>query len=144
MSSPWGVPARLPQAVARRAAAFDLAVTALTRTQQQVLRLLLTGASVTLVAEAAAVDRYHIVHWLGDDLTYRAAVDALQRDLGPAMRARLHALVVSELARANDDGLDATGWATLVMLRAIGRLDTETNLLARSALRAERWKMTRP
>jgi hypothetical protein len=130
--------------MARRAVAFDLAIAGLRLAQRRVLRLLLTGASLELVAQAAAVDRYHIVHWLGDGTTYRPAVDALQNDLGPAMRGRLHALIVSELAARDDDGLEAAAWATLAVIRAIGRLDTETNLLHHSSLRAERWSTARP
>ena len=39
----------------------------------------------------------------------------------------------------NDEALDAEAWATLAVIRALGRLDAETNLLEQSVLRATFW-----
>jgi hypothetical protein len=129
-----------PTTGTRRAAAFDVAVASLRPAQRRVFRLLLTGASIHLVADAAGVDRVQIVHWLNDGVTYQQAIDALQADLAPPIRARLHELIIAELtAQPDDHELEATARAILAVIRAIGRLDIETSVLDRSALRADRW-----
>lgn len=125
---------------ASRRAPVDLAVAALRPPQRRVLRLLLTGASLPLVAQAADIHLRDVLLWLSDDFTFRPAIEAVQRDLTPASRSRLRALIALELKSNDVPGLDATAHATLAVLRAIGRLDAETDLLHRSALRTERWK----
>jgi hypothetical protein len=127
-----------------QARTFDLALADLTPVQRRALRLLLTGASVQLVADAVGVDYYQLIRWLSDDRTYHVAINALQSDLHPAMRARLQNILVTELTAGDDELLDISTRSTLSIIRAIGRLDTETDFLSRSELRAERWSTGRP
>jgi len=118
---------------------FDVELRELTEPQQRVLRLMLTGARIALVAGAACESRRAVSRWLGGERVYLPALRALQRDLNPMARARLHGYVTRELMWENDEALDAEAWATLAVIRALGRLDAETNLLEQSVLRATFW-----
>ena len=128
-------PAAHPSALTR----FDVELRELTEPQQRVLRLMLTGARIALVAGAAGESRRAVSRWLGGERVYLPALRALQRDLDPASRSRLHGYVTRELMWENDEALDAEAWATLAVIRALGRLDAETNLLEQSVLRATFW-----
>lgn len=116
---------------------FDAALQELTEPQRRALRLLLTGARVALVSGAAGESRRVLDRWLGNEHVYLAPLRAVQRDVSPPERARLHAYITHELMWENDEGLDAEAWATLAVIRALGRLDAETDLLDRSFLRTE-------
>ena len=128
-------PAVHPSALTR----FDVELRELTEPQQRVLRLMLTGARIALVAGAAGESRRAVSRWLGGERVYLPALRALQRDLDPTPRRRLHGYVTRELMWENDEALDAEAWATLAVIRALGRLDAETNLLEQSVLRATFW-----
>ena len=108
------------------------------------LRLLLTGARMALIAGASGEHRRVLDRWLGTEHVYLATLRAVQRDLGPSARAHLHAYITRELIWENDEGLDAEAWATLAVIRALGRLDAETNLLDDSVLRTESWSTDIP
>lgn len=118
-------------------AAFDDALRALAPTQRRALRLLLTGARLALVAGATGEDRRSLVSWIGAEHTFVAALQSLQRDLDVTDRATLRALVAAELRWENDELLDAEQWATLALIRAVGKLDARSHLLDRSLLRRE-------
>lgn len=122
---------------------FDVELRELTEPQQRVLRLMLTGARIALVAGAAGESRRSVSRWLGAERVYLPALRAVQRDLEPTSRARLHGYVTRELMWENDEALDAEAWATLAVIRALGRLDAETNLLEQSVLRATFWSTTK-
>ncbi len=124
-------------------AEFDAEIHELTGPQRRVLRLMLTGARVALVAGAAGEHRRSLDRWLGSEHVYLSALRAVQRDVGPTARARLHTYMTRELIWENDEGLDAEAWATLAVIRALGRLDAETNLLEQSLLRSEMWSTER-
>lgn len=122
---------------------FDAELRELTEPQQRVLRLMLTGARIALVAGAAGESRRAVSRWVGAERVYLPALRAVQRDLDPTSRARLHGYVTRELMWENDEALDAEAWATLAVIRALGRLDAETNLLEQSVLRATFWSTTK-
>lgn len=128
-----------PTALAR----FDVELRELTESQRRVLRLMLTGARIALVAGAACESRRAVSRWLGAERVYLPALRAVQRDLEPTSRARLHGYVTRELMWENDETLDAEAWATLAVIRALGRLDAETNLLEQSVLRETFWSTTK-
>jgi hypothetical protein len=123
---------------------FDAALRDLTVAQQRVLRLMLTGARIALVSGAAGEQRRLVARWLGGERVFLPALQAVQRDLDAPSRARLHGYVTRELMWENDEALDAEAWATLAVIRALGRLDAETNLLERSLLRATFWSTAKP
>lgn len=102
------------------------------------LRFLLTGASLQMVAMAIGVERRRVIDLLADHFLYRPAFEALQHDLDQEMRARLHVLTEHELGHIREGGLDADSRAMLAIIRAVGRLDTEMSLLEHSALHP-RW-----
>ena len=129
---------------ARALTQFDVELHELTEPQRRVLRLMLTGARIALVAGAAGEGRRAVSRWLGAERVYLPALRAIQRDVDPASRARLHGYVTRELVWENDESLDAEAWATLAVIRALGRLDAETNLLEPSVLRATFWSTTKP
>ncbi len=122
---------------------FDVELRELTEPQRRVLRLMLTGARIALVAGAACESRRSVSRWLGAERVYLPALRAVQRNLEPTSRARLHGYVTRELMWENDETLDAEAWATLAVIRALGRLDAETNLLGESVLRATFWSTTK-
>lgn len=122
---------------------FDVELRELSEPQRRVLRLMLTGARIALVAGAAGESRRDVSRWLGGERVYLPALRAVQRDLEPPSRARLHGYVTRELMWENDEALDAEAWATLAVIRALGRLDAETNLLERSVLRATFWSTSK-
>jgi len=122
---------------------FDVELRELTEPQQRVLRLMLTGARIALVAGAAGESRRAVSRWLGGERVYLPALRAVQHDLDPASRARLHGYVTRELMWENDEALEAEAWATLAVIRALGRLDAETNLLEQSVLRATFWSTSK-
>jgi len=125
-------------------AQFDAELRDLTEPQRRVLRLMLTGARIALVSGAAGESRRAVSRWLGAERVYLPALRCVQRDIDPVSRARLHAYVTRELTWENDEALDAEAWATLAVIRALGRLDAETNLLEHSVLRATFWSTAKP
>lgn len=123
---------------------FDVELRELTEPQRRVLRLMLTGARIALVSGAAGEQRALVARWLGGERVFLPALQAVQRDLDAPSRARLHGYVTRELMWENDEALDAEAWATLAVIRALGRLDAETNLLEHSLLRATFWSTAKP
>ncbi|HEY7894417.1 MAG TPA: hypothetical protein VIC24_05915 [Gemmatimonadaceae bacterium] len=123
---------------------FDASLRELSDAQRRVLRLMLTGARIALVSGAAGEQRRLVARWLGAERVFLAALQAVQRDLDGPSRARLHGYVTRELMWENDEGLEAEAWATLAVIRALGRLDAETNLLEHSVLRATFWSTAKP
>lgn len=132
-------PGHQPAALTR----FDVELRELSEPQRRVLRLMLTGARIALVSGAAGESRRDVSRWLGGERVYLPALRAVQRDLEPTSRARLHGYVTRELMWENDEALDAEAWATLAVIRALGRLDAETNLLEQSVLRATFWSTSK-
>jgi hypothetical protein len=118
--------------------AFDRALAGLGQEQRRMLRFLLTGASLQMVAMAMGIERRRLLELLSDHYLYRPAFEALQHDLQPEMRATLNALTEHELTHIREAGLDADSRAMLAIIRAVGRLDTEVSVLAHSALHP-RW-----
>jgi hypothetical protein len=118
----------------RPLASFDHAVARLVPEQRRMLRFLLTGASLQMVAMASGIERRRLVQLLSDHSLYRPAFEALLVDVEPEMRARLHVLTEQELLYLREAGLDADARAMLAIIRAVGRLDTEMGILAHSAL----------
>lgn len=130
--------------LARRGAAFDHALDELTDSQRRVLRLLLTGARASLVADVSGEARADLANWLGRDQIYHRVIEAAQSGLPPTAQADLFSLIVTELAEQDEDELDAGARATLSIIRALGRLDADTDCLAHSRLRADRWDTSPP
>jgi hypothetical protein len=120
---------------AHRFVEFETAIAGLCTVQRRVLRMLLTGAPVPLVTALAMVDARQVEDWLIDDGPLHAAIATLHRGLPASLRTRLRTLVQREI-RSFDAALhDASARASLVIVRAIGRLDAEEHLLEHSALR---------
>ncbi|HKB54940.1 MAG TPA: hypothetical protein VKD22_13170, partial [Ramlibacter sp.] len=82
-------------------ARFDLQLRELSDGQRRVLRLMLTGARLALVSGAAGESRTVVSRWLGAERVFLPALHAVQRDLDPTARARLHGYVTRELMWEN-------------------------------------------
>jgi len=123
---------------------FDAALRDLSDAQRRVLRLMLTGARIALVSGASGEQRRVVSRWLGAERVFLPTLQAVQRDLDAPSRARLHGYVTRELMWENDEALEAEAWATLAVIRALGRLDAETSVLEQSMLRATFWSTAKP
>ena len=123
---------------------FDATLRELSDAQRRVLRLMLTGARIALVSGAAGEQRRLVARWLGAERVFLPALQAVQRDLDAPARARPPGYVTHELTWGDDEEIEAEEWATLAVIRALGRLDAETNLLEHSVLRASFWSTAKP
>lgn len=90
--------------------------------QVEALELLLTGHSVTSVAESVRVDRTTVHRWLKEDFEFQAILNRCKRQLLDAIDARLLALgekASTVVAQAVDRG-DVR--VSLEILKGLGRL----------------------
>jgi hypothetical protein len=123
---------------------FERALAILTVTQRRVLRCLLTGASLPLIAGVAGVDPRDIEAWLVDGGALHHAIAALHRALPAPLGARLRAGILRELRALDGSAHEPAARATLAIVRVLGHLDSELRLLDHPLLRRDDWSAGAP
>ena len=95
-----------------------------TLTPQQIAALerLLTGETVTAVAEAVKADRSTLHRWLKEDYVFQARLNQLKRELVEAVEARL-LTIVQKATQAVENSVDEGNLvASLAVLKGMGAL----------------------
>lgn len=123
---------------------FERALEFLSITQRRILRCLLTGASLPLIAGIFAVDPRDIEEWLVEGGALHRAITALHRALPFPLCARLRVGITNELRALDGSPHEPAARATLAIVRAVGRLDAELRLLDHSPLRRDGWSVGAP